>query len=327
MRISVIVPVHNEEGSIRALLDGLIAQSFPAAEIVIADGGSTDKTASIIDEYIRRGAPIKLIRGGPGLPGRNRNLAASEARGEWLAFIDAGVHPHQDWLKGLVGQISNRSELDVVYGSYEPIIDSFFRECASIAYVPPAEWTGDILHRTHSIASSLMRRRVWEDVGGFPENLRSAEDLVFMNQVKGAGYRIGYAPAALVYWTIEPGLWQTFKRFVRYSRSNIRAGLWKDWQLPIIKRYALLSLSSLPIIVFGYSWLLVPVVLWILMLAARAFVSIRRNRYSYPAGPARMFFRLIGVIPIIATLDAATFAGSALWVFRDLSGFGTRKSK
>ena len=44
--------------------------------------------------------------------------------------------------------------------------------------------------RPRFIASALMRRRVWETVGGFPEHLRSAEDLLFMNQVDEANFRI-----------------------------------------------------------------------------------------------------------------------------------------
>ena len=47
MRISVIVPVRDEAQSISALLEGLLAQSRPPDEIVIADGGSIDETAAI----------------------------------------------------------------------------------------------------------------------------------------------------------------------------------------------------------------------------------------------------------------------------------------
>ena len=70
MHISAIVSVRDEAQSISALLDGLLAQSRPPDEIVIADGGSIDETAAIIDEYISRDAPIQLIRAGPALPGR-----------------------------------------------------------------------------------------------------------------------------------------------------------------------------------------------------------------------------------------------------------------
>lgn len=316
MQISVIVPVRNEESSISVLLDGLLAQSLIPQEIVIADGGSTDATTSIISEYVDRGAPIQLIRSGPAMPGRGRNLAASRAVGEWLAFIDAGVCPDKRWLENLARRVTDDSEV-VVYGSYEPVIDTLFKECAALAYLqPPREVEGAFI-RPRSITSALMKRSIWEAVGGFPEDLRSAEDLLFMNKVERAGYRVARAPDAVVHWYLQPDIWQTFKRFVTYARNNIRAGLWRQWQAAIFQRYAVLAASALPAHVFGYSWLLVTLILWFLTLAARGLVSLRRNRRCYPANPRRNFVRLLVLIPLIAVLDAATFVGSIQWLLKD----------
>jgi glycosyltransferase involved in cell wall biosynthesis len=83
MKISVIVPVRNEENSIARLLDALLSQSLPPDEIVITDGGSTDSTTAIIQDYVNRGAPVRLIRTTHALPGRGRNLAAARAVNQW----------------------------------------------------------------------------------------------------------------------------------------------------------------------------------------------------------------------------------------------------
>src|SRR5438132_10520848 len=104
MKITVIVPVRNEEDSISVLLDGLLKQTRAPDEIVITDGGSTDATPLIIDDYVKRGAPIRLVRARAGLPGRGRNLAAKAASCEWLAFIDAGIRPEADWLEKLAAR-------------------------------------------------------------------------------------------------------------------------------------------------------------------------------------------------------------------------------
>jgi len=101
MKISVIIPVRNEEDSIRALLDSLLNQTLKPAEILITDGGSTDATARVISEYVKRGAPIRLLNEGVALPGRGRNLAAAQAVNQWLAFIDAGISPEPTWLESL----------------------------------------------------------------------------------------------------------------------------------------------------------------------------------------------------------------------------------
>jgi glycosyltransferase involved in cell wall biosynthesis len=316
MEISVVVPARNEEKTIRNLLDGLLSQTRMPNEIVITDGGSTDATPEIIEDYSKRGFPVRLIRDRGALPGRGRNLAAAQASFEWLAFIDAGIRPAADWLEALAER-AETEEADIVYGAWEPAIDSFFQECAAIAYVPPPTRTGDLLMRPKFIASTLMRRRVWESVGGFPEHLRSAEDLLFMNRVADTSFRTVYAPDAIVRWSLQPTFGKTFKRFASYSRNNIRAGLWSGWQAAIFKRYTLILLFAIPAFVLGLRWLLLVPALWLLMLVARGLVAIWRNRTCYPAGLGRNIVRLGILVPIIAMLDAAALIGSLQWLLKD----------
>ena len=315
--ISVVVPVRDEEDSIRELLDGLLNQTLPPDEIVITDGGSVDGTRSIIEEFIHNGAPVKLIVDHGSLPGRSRNLAVARARNEWIAFTDAGIKQPSDWLATLAEKVSDGSQAEVVYGSYEPVIDSFFKECAAIAYVPAATVSDQGSLRPSSIVSALMPREAWRRADGFPEDLRSAEDLLFMNRVEAAGFRIIRAPQAVVFWTIQPGLWRTFKRFAIYARNNIRAGLWRRWQAPIFRRYALIGIIALPAIFFGAKWLFVSAASLMTLLIARAVRAVHQNRFCYPAGWLRNAFRLTLIVPIIAIIDLATFAGSLAWLLLD----------
>ncbi|HEV7396064.1 MAG TPA: glycosyltransferase [Pyrinomonadaceae bacterium] len=316
MNISVIVPVRNEEKSMAILLDALLSQTLSPAEIAITDGGSTDNTTAIIQTYIDKGAPIRLIRTTKALPGRGRNLAVEHSTSEWLAFTDAGIEPNQDWLASLSEKASN-GEVDVVYGSYEPKTDTFFSECAAIAYItPPVEIDG-VLMRHRSIASTLMRRSVWETVGGFPEHLRSAEDLVFMNGIEAAKFRVAYAPRAVVRWELQPNLGGTLRRFTIYSRNNIRAGLWKDWQASVFKRYLFLLLLMPLAFIIGRWWLLVPLGMWLFFLAARAGVSLYRNRRRYPGSAGRNIRRFVLLLPLIAVIDLGAILGTIQWIISD----------
>jgi glycosyltransferase involved in cell wall biosynthesis len=324
MHISVIVPVRNEAASIRALLESLLNQTEPPSEIVITDGGSTDATTAIIQEYIDRGAPVRLIRTTMAMPGRGRNLAAERATNEWLAFTDAGIKPAKNWLEALAARANEDPLIDVVYGSYEPVVDSLFKECAAISYVsPPAEFDGSLM-RSQSIASAMMRRAAWEKVGGFPEHLRSAEDLLFMTRVEEANFRIAYAPDALVRWELQPNIRRTFKRFLVYARNNIRAGLWRQWQGPVLSRYLMLLLFALPAVFLGLWWLAVPFALWLLLLLARASVAIWRNRQVYAASASRNVLRLLIIVPLIAVLDLGLIVGSGLWLLTDKLGLGRK---
>ncbi|MEP6706401.1 MAG: glycosyltransferase [Pyrinomonadaceae bacterium] len=318
MRISVIVPVRNEEDSIRALLDALLGQTRRPDEIVITDGGSTDATAEIIEEYIKRGEPIQLIREQAALPGRGRNIAIAHSSCEWLAFADSGTRPVHNWLRTLVQRVKREPDVDVVYGAMEPVIDSFFKECAVISYLPPPTQVEGGWNRSDSIASALLRLDVWRAVGGFREDLRSAEDILFMDAVRNANFRIVYELRGLVLWNIQPTMGLTFRRFVTYSRNNLRAGLWRRWQLSVFRRYALLALSALPAAVLGPRWLLLPLALWLLMLIARSVVALRRNARVYPANIGRNGLRLLLLVPLSAMLDSATFVGTINWIFKDV---------
>ncbi len=317
MKVSVVVPVRDEEDSIRELLDGLLEQTRPPDEIIITDGGSVDSTTQIIEEYIGNGAPVRLIRAGAALPGRGRNLGAAEARFEWLGFTDAGIRLAKDWLEALVRRAEQDETIDVIYGSWAPVTDTFFKECAAIAYVPPPSSRDGILVRPRSIASSILRREAWKAVKGFPEHLRSAEDLLFMDRVEVAGFRSVYEPLAHVQWNLRPTLASTFNRFLVYSRNNIRAGLWRQWQAKILTRYMFLLLVFVGVLLIQLKLFWIPIVCWLGMLAARSAVAIRRNRSCYPASFAYNLKRAVLVMSLVAVLDLAAIIGSIQWLLLD----------
>lgn len=315
MRISVVVPVLNEEQSIRALLEGLLRQTRPPDEIVIVDGGSTDATPRIVEQYKAQTPRVRLIREPNALPGRGRNVGAANATHEWLAFIDAGVRPATDWLAGITERAESDPSVDVVYGAWEPVTDSFFKECAAIAYAyVPANGVDE---QSRAILSSLMRRSVWQGVGGFSENLRSAEDLLFMSKIDEGGFKTAYAPAAVVSWSMPPSLGRTFKRFFTYSRNNLKAGLGTQWQVSILLRYLfLLALAVLFYVVTPW-WPLAIIALLLLMFLVRSIAVLWRNRVRFRASLNRNVARVLMLIPLLITLDAATIAGTIDWLLRD----------
>ena len=90
MQVSIIVTVKNEADALPRLLESIRAQSRPADEIVVVDGGSTDDTLGILREYATR-LPLKIIS----QPGANisqgRNTAIRAATGNVICSTDAGV--------------------------------------------------------------------------------------------------------------------------------------------------------------------------------------------------------------------------------------------
>ena len=315
MKISVVVPVLNEAQSIRTLLDGLLNQTRPPDEILIVDGGSTDATPRIVEEYKAQTARVRLIREANALPGRGRNVGAANATHEWLAFIDAGVRPHTDWLAGIAGRAESDPTVDVVYGAWEPVTDSFFKECSAIAYAYVPE--NGVDEQSRAILSSLMRRSVWQKAGGFSEHLRSAEDLLFMSKIDECGFKTAYAPNAVVSWSLPSSLGRTFSRFFTYSRNNLKAGLGRQWQVSIVLRYLVLLAAAVVLYLVAAWWPLAVIAMLLLMFVARAIAVLWRNRVRFPAGLVRNIARVLMSIPILITLDAATIAGAINWLLRD----------
>lgn len=87
MRVSVIVPLFNKEPYVARALRSILDQSFQDFEILVIDDGSTDKSAEIVRRVCDR--RIRLIQQENGGPGAARNRGIAEAKGEFVAFLDA----------------------------------------------------------------------------------------------------------------------------------------------------------------------------------------------------------------------------------------------
>jgi cellulose synthase/poly-beta-1,6-N-acetylglucosamine synthase-like glycosyltransferase len=93
--VSFIVAAYNEEAVIADRLENVLASDYPPdqLEVIVADDGSTDGTAAIVDRYRERG--VRLLS----FPRRGKipalNDAVAQARGEILVFSDANIHCHR----------------------------------------------------------------------------------------------------------------------------------------------------------------------------------------------------------------------------------------
>jgi len=307
--VSVVIPVKDEEASIDRLLRALGAQSHRPGEIVITDGGSTDGTKEKIRALQAEcRVPVVLIESEGALPGRGRNLALARAANEWVACIDGGIVPAPDWLAELVAVAEREPQAQVVYGRCVPVTDSYFTSCAAIAYVP----TG----RERFLPSCLLRRAAWAVAGGFREDLRSGEDLLFFRALERAGVREAYSDRAVVAWELQPDTRRTFGRFAAYSRSSLAAGLGRTWHVKVIRLYAVLA----ALLLTG-SWA-EP-----LALLAPALVLLRAQKRIWlwyrATAPRRGWRELLNPRRVLTVawvgvvIDLATFHGMWQWAAHD----------
>jgi len=233
MKVTVICTLKNEAKTITDLIDSMMTQSRKPDEVIIVDGGSEDGTVEIIVSYIKKGFQIKLIRA-PGVNiAKGRNLAIQKATGEIIASTDAGCTLETEWLENIVRPIE-QDVADVVGGWYKSDARNWIEECIALFSYPLLEEVlekpDEFLPSSRSIA---FKREVWEKVGGYPEELDTAEDTLFDIKMKKAGFRFKFEPKALVFWRPRPSIESFFRQQFRYAKGNAQTALY-------IPRYILL---------------------------------------------------------------------------------------
>ncbi len=103
--ISCIVVVYNGERFITAALDSVRAQSWRPIEIIVADDGSTDRTAEIVAGY---GDEVRFITQETAGPAATRNLGLAAATGEYVAFLDGDDLWHEETLARQMARLETK---------------------------------------------------------------------------------------------------------------------------------------------------------------------------------------------------------------------------
>lgn len=221
--ISVIATVKNEGDSLRPLLDSLRDQTLPPTEIVICDGGSTDETLAILQEF-QRYLPLKVVLA-PGSnisEGRNRAIAA--ARGPIVAVTDGGVVLSPTWLEEITRPLRER-QTSVVSGWFEPDPYTDFEVVMGATVLPDADDVNpeEFLPSSRSVA---FLKTAWETVGGYPEWLDFGEDLLFDLALRRRYGAFSFAPEAVAYFRPRGTLRAFARQYYLYARGDGKANLW-----------------------------------------------------------------------------------------------------
>jgi glycosyltransferase involved in cell wall biosynthesis len=301
--VSVVVPLQDEEQTVEHLLGCLVAQTHCPDEVILVDAGSRDRTVTLA-RSVSTPFPLRIVEMDRSNPGVARNLGVKATSSVWVAFTDGGVRQSEEWLEELLRVVQDGPV--VAFGRYDPVCDSFFRQCAAMAYVPRLDRSGT---RGPSVASCIVSRRIFDDIGGFPP-WRASEDLAFIEALRQRE-RIGFAPRATVYWEIASSLPATFRRFAAYSFANLQAGRGRYWHLGVLRLYLMLGIlmvsaavASAPNLAGGA----IPV--FFLARATKAAVTKRGSLPFNTLSPSRITF----TAAILAVIDLATVVGALKWL-------------
>ncbi|MDP2833081.1 MAG: glycosyltransferase family A protein [Pseudomonadota bacterium] len=188
--VSVVIPTWNSAATLPRAIDSVLAQTWARREIIVVDDGGTDASLALLADYGERVRVVSQTNGGPA-SARNRGLR--EARGQYVAFLDADDHWLPEKLERQVALLDAQPEIGFC-STATAVVD--------MQGQPVCDWpcrAGDAaLLETlfmHSAAVSgstsgvLARRELLLAAGGFDERLRGFEDPdLWIRLAAGAGY-------------------------------------------------------------------------------------------------------------------------------------------
>lgn len=235
-RISLVIPAYNEEHYLPRLLDTIDAararyrEGAEAIEVIVADNGSTDRTAAIA---LERGCRVVTVE--PRNIAAVRNGGAAAARGEILCFVDADMRIHPETFNAIAAAIES--------GRYVAGATGVWLErwslgllCTWMIMVPM------VIVMKMDTGVVFCRRADFEAIGGYQPRHRFAEDVQFLVDMRRFGRQRGQSltrlrPVKAIASTRkfdEHGDWHYFTDMFRLGVQFLRGRLEQD---QFVKKY------------------------------------------------------------------------------------------
>lgn len=220
IRFSVVIPNYNNSATLARAIDSVLAQTWPAHEIIVIDDGSTDDSAAVAGQF---GDRVRYVRQANAGVSAARNRGAQLAGGEWLAFLDADdiymperLEAHARWIlrepdidflftdqeyrepggkllqmsigdceagRRLVARHKDRIEIPIGQEDFEHCVADGFAEIRTLS-IPRARFLA---------------------LGGFPLDHKIGEDLHFFIRMYAASRKGGVVNRPLAVYYIYPG--------------------------------------------------------------------------------------------------------------------------
>jgi len=201
--ISVIVPVYNYNRRIGKLLKSLIDQNFNRNqyEIIIVDNGSTDGTVNTVKKWA-----VKVVLEHNYLcsPYSARNRGIERAKGNIIVLLDSSCIPKKNWLSNGIHCLENK-KADIVGGNI--VFRYYGKKTAGKIFdaITNVKMKESIIDRNVAKAGNLfIRREVFNNVGLFPEGIRSGGDVRWTRSATDAGFKLVYCKDASVWYPAKP---------------------------------------------------------------------------------------------------------------------------
>lgn len=190
LRLSVVVPVYNDQEALGRCLGALTAACPPDVEIIVVDDASTDESAAVATRPGVRLFRLPANRG----PAAARNHGAERAGGAIVLFVDSDVVVAPGVLDHVPRLLDGRPDVAAVFGSYDasPAAPGVVSRYKNLLH-HFVHQSGRAEASTFWAGLGAIRRRIFEEVGGFDERRYrhpSIEDIELGYRLRRAGHRI-----------------------------------------------------------------------------------------------------------------------------------------
>lgn len=282
-QVSVIMGTLNEEGHIESCLDALLDQrefDTDRMEILIADGGSTDRTRDILDRYQQSHSQIRWFENPTRIPPAAWNICLEHTRGDVIILMGAHTVVDDGFVSANLRMLDRVPDAGCVGGRLATTAKGYLQTAIALALTSPFG-AGNARYRyadqpgyVETLGYGAYRKAVFEKVGRFQEDLTRNADWEFNYRMALAGFRIFFSPEIRSTYTPRTSL-------RRLWRQQFRTGFDK---VKVIRRYPRSFLwrhmiPSLFVLVLFGGPLLAPIFgpamfLWRLTMGGYAMISV-----------------------------------------------------
>lgn len=192
------MPCFNSEEYVTGAVESVLRQTYPHVELIVVDDGSSDRSRDILRSYGSRIILIEQQNKGP-YPARNRGIR--EARGEFVAFLDADDYWSPDFLTKMHKALTDANAA-LAYCGWQNVGEG---APGGQPYIPPKYEEYDIVKAflkgcPWPIHAALVRRDIIEKLGGFSERYQTSMDYDLWIRLSSITQNILLVPAVLSFY-------------------------------------------------------------------------------------------------------------------------------
>ena len=236
--VSIIVPCYNEQATIRFLLDAILAQTYPRAqmEVIIADARSQDQTRDVIAAFQAEhpDLPLRIVDNQRRTIPSGLNLAIAASHAEIIVRLDAHSIPIPEYVERCVNALEAGKGANVGgVWMIQPGGTGWIAESISFAAAHPLG-VGDALYRLNAKEGAVdtvpfgsFRLDLVQKIGGFDETLLTNEDYEFNTRVRQNGGIVWLDPQIRSIYIARASLFELAKQYWRYG----------FWKFKMLRRY------------------------------------------------------------------------------------------